>query len=307
MPAIDTAASDRTDRFAEILQRLSDKSVDGYYNPYRKFTWPASLPHDMTWMSDDLVSTYGTSLGDELTQQERYALSCWESINFYSLNVEGIRELLIEVVKRIHTPGFALPSTFFHHFLGEENEHMWFFAEFCLRYGGKIYGRPRPGAVPHGDPRIENLLVFARILLFEEIVDYYNMRMGADEDLHETIRLINQTHHEDESRHIAFGREIVRILYGNLADELAGEQRREIEQYLKRYLIFSLNSFYNPQVYLDAGIPDALGFRERLLADPGRRVVERRIVRKPLTFMVKSGIFADPHLLTIKPASGGLA
>jgi hypothetical protein len=296
MSTIDTTSAGSNARFAEILQRLSDKSVEGYYNPYRRFIWPESLPHDMAWMSDELVSTYGTPFGHDLAENERHALSRWESINFYSLNVEGIRELLIEVVKRIHTPGFSLPSTFFHHFLGEENEHMWFFAEFCRRYAGKIYARPKLSPIPASDPQVENLLVFARILLFEEIVDYYNSWMAADKSLHETIRQINLTHHEDESRHIAFGREMVSLLYSGLVGNLTPEQRQEIEQYLKRYLVFSLNSFYNPQVYIDAKVPDALNFRERVLADPGRRAVERKVLRKPLSFMVKAGIFADERL-----------
>ncbi|WP_372513996.1 diiron oxygenase [Streptantibioticus rubrisoli] len=285
-------------RFVEILQRLVDKSVDGYYNPYREFTWPDSLPDDRMWMSEDLTSTYGTEVEAELSPAERCRLSRWESINFYSMNVEGIRELIIEVMRRIHSRGFEVPSDFFHHFIGEENEHMWFFAEFCLRYGGKIYSGPKLNSIGHKDPRVENFLVFSKILLFEEIVDYYNMRMAADDTLHETIRKVNRVHHEDESRHIAFGRELVGLLYSQLAVDASAEQRRDIEEYLKRYIVFSLRSFYNPQVYRDAGINDPLGFRERLLADPARRDAERKSVRKPMAFMLKAGIFADDLLPT---------
>ena len=88
--------ADRSERFAEIIQRLSDKSIAGYYNPYREMKWPESLPLDMPWMSEDLMSTYGTGLAGELTEEEQHRLSRWESINFYSMNVHGIRELLIE-------------------------------------------------------------------------------------------------------------------------------------------------------------------------------------------------------------------
>ncbi|MCK7626488.1 diiron oxygenase [Streptomyces sp. RS10V-4] len=286
-------------RFAEILKRLVDKSVDGYYNPYREFDWPDALPEQMPWMSEDLMSTYGTQVAEELTIEESQRLSRWESINFYSLNVEGIRELLIEVIKRIHTAGFELPSDFFHHFIGEENEHMWFFAEFCLRYGNKIYSGPKLHSIPHDNAQVENFLVFSRILLFEEIVDFYNMRMAADDSLHETIRKVNRVHHEDESRHIAFGRELVSMLYAELARTMTDQQRQEIEQYLKRYIVFSLRSFYNPQVYRDARIDKPLEFRERLVSDPARRDLERKVVRKPMSFMVKSGIFADDVLPAI--------
>src|SRR5439155_16372831 len=136
---------------------LSAQSIEDYYNPYKTFEWPDSLPENMWWMSPELTTTAGTELDDELDLEQRRRLSRVESINFYSLNVHGIRELLIEVTRRIHTTEFATPSEFFHHFIGEENEHMWFFAEFCLRYGGKIYVQPRGGADTIPASRAESL------------------------------------------------------------------------------------------------------------------------------------------------------
>jgi len=174
---------------------------------------------------------------------------------------------------------------------------MWFFAEFCRRYGGKIY--PTAAALKSTeitDPELENFLVFARILIFEEIVDFYNARMADDPTLHETIRQVNRIHHQDESRHIAFGRELVSLLFGKLRDRLDADALRETETYLKRYLVYSVHSLYSPTVYRDAGVADPLGLRARLLADDGRRVVERKIIRKPLAFLIKSGIFADDRL-----------
>ncbi|GAB2745819.1 diiron oxygenase [Kitasatospora kifunensis] len=294
MNAVDTVASER---FTSILNRLREKSIQDYYNPYQTFDWPASLPLDVPWMTPELASTHGTVVQQELTQTQLLALSRWESLNFYSLNVHGIRELLTEVVNRIHMPGFEIPSDFFHHFIGEENEHMWFFAEFCLRYGGKIYPTAAPfrsGAA--ADVAVEHFLVFARILLFEEIVDHYNLTMADDDSLHETIRQVNRIHHRDESRHIAFGRELVALLYEPLRTSLDPSRLQELEGYLKRYIAYSLQSFYNPQVYRDAGIPDPLGFRRRVIEDPARRDIEKKAVRKPMSFFIKAGIFQNEEL-----------
>jgi hypothetical protein len=296
MTTIDLGA---TDRFIELLARLGEKSTEDYYNPYRTFTWAAELPEDQYWMSPDLVSAYGTEAGAEMTEDQLKRLSRWESINFYSLNVHGIRELLIEVVKRIHMSGFEIPSEFFHHFIGEENEHMWFFAEFCNRYGGKIYSSPSLKLEGSQDAEVENFLVFARILLFEEIVDHFNLRLAEDESLHETIRQVNRVHHHDESRHIAFGRELVTVLYRRFCDRLSAEEQLQLETYLKRYIVFSLHSFYNPAVYRDAGFTDPLGVRSRIMADPVRKAAERKAIRKPMSFFVKSGIFSDSELPAI--------
>ncbi len=287
------------ERLHEILDRLVAMSKQDYYNPYQLFDWPESLPENRYWMSPELVSTYGTSVDAELTEDQRHAISKWESINFYSLNVHGIRELLTEIIGRIHTNGFGATSEYFHHIVGEENEHMWFFATFCLNYGHKIYpsrsflitSDTETGAAAH-------FLVFARLLFFEEIVDFFNKRMGSDETLHPTIRQVNAIHHQDESRHIAFGRQIVALLHERLrAAEPAAELRR-LEDYLKRYLRYSLDSLVSPAVYRDAGIPDPYRFRDRVLADPKHREFERLVLKRTMSFLTSKQIFTDDTVPT---------
>ncbi|MEV8456176.1 diiron oxygenase [Streptomyces sp. NPDC052095] len=283
---------ERSERFQGILGRLSAKSIDDYYNPYRLFEWPDRLPEDMWWMSPELTTTHGTEVAQRIGPEQAHALSRYESINFYSLNVHGIRELLVEVVNRIHTAGFEAPSEFFHHFIGEENEHMWFFAEFCLRYGnGRIYRQPAGAAVtPAASAAVENLLVFARIMIFEELVDHYNSTMAADERLHETIRAINRIHHQDESRHIAFGRELVQLLFAEVRKTATEEELEGISAYLQRYMTHSFESLYHPQVYRDAGLDDPHGVRRELLASPARARAEETTFRKTAKFLRKTGI-----------------
>jgi hypothetical protein len=294
--ALISSVIEKNERFKTILDRLSNMSVEDYYNPYQTFDWPDSLPEDMWWMTPDLTTTYGTEVAAELTQEQLYKLSRYESVNFYSLNVHGIRELLIEVTRRIHTRGFELASEFFHHFIGEENEHMWFFAEFCLRYGGKIYAQPRGGSATIPNSDAESLLVFARVLIFEELVDHFNSKMALDTSLHETIRQVNRIHHQDESRHIAFGRELVSLLYEDLKKTATDEDIAEIERYLKRYLRYSFESLFNPRVYQDAGLVAPLEVRSRLLSAPRRPEFEQQVFRKTLAYFEKAGIFSDRNL-----------
>ncbi|MFY1587901.1 diiron oxygenase [Micromonospora sp. WMMD734] len=283
---------DTSERLREVLNRLSLKSVEDYYNPYQMFEWPQALPERAWWMSPELTTTYDTEVARELSEEQLYRLSKYESLNFYSLNVHGIRELLIEVTRRIHTVEFATPSEFFHHFIGEENEHMWFFAQFCLRYGGKLYKQPRGGAetIPPSDAA--SLLVFARILIFEELVDHFNAKMALDDRLDVTIRKINQIHHQDESRHIAFGRELVRLLFDGFRERATPEELAQVADYLSRYLTYSFESLYNPQVYKDAGIPNPLEVRRRLLDDPRRAEFEAQVFRKTNSFLTRHGLVA---------------
>ncbi|MFH8583678.1 diiron oxygenase [Streptomyces celluloflavus] len=283
----------KDERFQEILERLNRKSVEDYYNPYRMFEWPDSLPENRWWMSPELTTTYGTEVAAELDQEQLYRLSRYESINFYSLNVDGIRDLIIEVTRRIHTRGFEIPSEFFHHFIGEENEHMWFFAEFCQRYGEKIYRQVESSGQDETWPEAASFLVFVRILLFEELVDHFNSTMALDERLHDTIRAVNRIHHQDESRHIAFGRELVSLLFEDLKTKASPERLDEIREYIKRYVNYSFESLFNPQVYRDAGIPEPFAVRRRLLASPRSAEFQQQVLRKPLNFLVKTGILHD--------------
>lgn len=167
---------------------------------------------------------------------------------------------------------------------------MWFFAEFCLRYGPKIYQRPRGGAETIPPKNAESLLVFTRILIFEELVDHFNSKMALDGELHDTIRQINRIHHQDESRH-------------GFREQATDEDLTNISNYLKRYLVFSFESLFNPRVYRDAGLADPLGVRSRALTDPRRSKFEQQVFRKTLAFLVRIGMIGDRDLSAVGSAS----
>jgi hypothetical protein len=286
-----------TDTFGQTINKIVQQSIDNYYNPYQRFEWVDSLVENQWWMSRNLMTVYGTAFEQQFSQEQLKVLSKWESINFYSLNIHGIRELMTEVTKRIHSPGFEAVSSFFHHFLGEENEHMWFFATFCLKYGSKIY--PDMKMVFSKDtyePDIESFLVFARILIFEEIVDFFNIRMGRDDTLHPLIQQINNVHHQDESRHVMFGREIVKHLYYQIREKYVQERLQELENYLKRYIIMSVESLYNPAVYKDAGIPEPYKLRAALLKDPARKSVHQQFLNRIVHFLTKNNIISEDFI-----------
>jgi hypothetical protein len=219
-------------------------------------------------------------------------LSRWESINLYSLIAHGIRELLIEVMRRIHTPGYEIPTPFFHHFIGEENEHMWFFAEFCLRYGGRIYPDRRM-VFPPGERSAEmnNFIVFSQILIFEMIGDYFNAKMAADEGLPETVRAVNRIHHRDESRHIAFGGQLVSALFDEVRRRHSANEIEEVGQYLRGYVDLMIQMLCSRDAYRDAGIPNPVQFRASVMADPGRVPITARITDRTNSFYRRIGLF----------------
>ncbi len=282
--------------FDPAVHRLIDLSINTYYNPYTRFDWPDSLVDEQWWMSPDLLTVFDTPFMDTMSERELMALSKYETLNFYSLNIHGIRELMIEVTRRIHSPGYEHQSEFFHHFIGEENEHMWFFAKFCLKYAGKIYP-DKSVKIDTGTlaPDIANFLVFTRITIFEEIVDFFNSRMAKDESLHPIIQEINAVHHQDESRHIAFGRQLMKQLHSDLSSRHGPEEMLAVGNYVNRYIEASIQSLYNPAVYRDAGIADPYRFRRELLQQPSRQRQHDRYLKRTKEFLDKSGLLPSEN------------
>jgi hypothetical protein len=281
-----------SDTFASAVRRLTEVSVDEYYNPYRTFQWPESIETEGLWMSLDLLSVHGTTAERELSPEQLVELSRWESINLYSLLAHGIRELIIEVTRRIHTPGYEIPTPYFHHFIGEENEHMWFFAEFCLRYGGRLYpDRRMPFPVGERSAEMSNFIVFSQILIFEQIGDYFNAKMARDDTLPKTVREVNRIHHRDETRHIAFGAKIVSALFDEVLSKHSTKEVEEVGEYLRGYIDLMIRSLYSRDAYQDAGIPEPAKFRASVIADPGRAPITSRITNRTNTFYRRIGLF----------------
>jgi hypothetical protein len=281
-----------TQEFFKAVGRLTEASVEDYYNPYRTFQWPEEIKPESLWMSRELLSVHGTAVEPDIPPEQLIELSRWESVNLYSLIAHGIRELLIEVMRRIHTPGYEIPTPYFHHFIGEENEHMWFFAEFCLRYGGRIYPDRRmvfPAA--ERSPEMNNFIVFSQILIFEQIGDFFNARMAADSSLPDTVREVNRIHHRDESRHIAFGGQLVSALFNQVKVHHSADAVREIAGYLRRYIDLIIHMLYSVDAYRDAGFAAPARFRATVLADPARQAVHDRITERTVSFYRRIGLF----------------
>jgi hypothetical protein len=286
-----TTQQDATQRLQEVAAKLSVISRQNTYDPYVLFEWSDSLPVTDYWTAPELMTCYGTPVWDEFTEQQRLTLSRWEAVNFFSLSVHLIRDLIGEVADRIYETRFPGLSDFFHDFISEENKHMWFFATFCLRYGGKLYPSGKMFSAESVDEDVlRDLMVFGRILIAEELCDAFNIRMADDKRLPALVQQINRVHHHDEARHIAFGRQMMRALSERAAATAGQDGLQVVGDYLARYTSVCLQSFYNPAMYADAGIGGGRRLRARLLDDPAREQAHRDLMSKTTTFLERLGL-----------------
>lgn len=240
--------------FAESTKKLCEASRKSFLNPYTYIDWPASMPQEQWYISPEFISIYGTDAYESLRDSEKQKLSFFEAVNFFSLNIHGEKSLVEGLAKRLYARNLQDYTAYLHHFLDEENKHMIYFGGFCERYAGKIY-RDRKMVVPREyEEGEEDFLFFAKVMIFEEIVDYYNVHVSADEQIEPTARKINLIHHLEEARHLVFGRQMVEYLFDKYATMWGPQTTVSVRQYLSDYIIATWKEYYNPDVYKDAGL-----------------------------------------------------
>src|SRR5262245_43955558 len=251
------------------VARLCDSSRTHFSNPHDAVRhWPETIAGDHWFTSPELVSLHGTDRWASLDEVARKRLSFWEAVNFYSLNIHGEKPLVEGLAQRLYRRGSEGIDAYLHHFLDEENKHMVYFGEFCTRYAGRIYPDKKLAFPREYAPGEEDFLFFAKVLIFEELVDVYNVEMSLDSRLHAIARQINTVHHLDEARHLVFGRRLVPELFHRYALGWSADTLQSVRGYLAAYLGATWREYYSPQVYRDAGLAgDPYEIAEEAFAD----------------------------------------
>lgn len=296
-PAADLTRLDDDPVFASRMQQLIRLSRERHVNSFSQIEWPETVPDDEWWLPPELLSVHGTEHADALTEAQLKLLSKWECVNAFSLNVEGERELINLLSARLYAPDLPDIDAYLHHFIDEENKHLWFFGEFCRRYGGKIYSSKKMGiADERFGGEMSFFLLFARIFIFEEIGGYYNVVAGGDPRVSPFVRLIHQIHHADEARHITFGRAVLSRSKEIAFAASAPAEREAAVAHLQRFVRISVEALYQPAMYRDSGIGGGVALRRRLLSHPVRREHHATaLLKRPLKFLEDLGIALEAN------------
>lgn len=265
---------------ATLPLRLAKRSRRNFYNVFEALPWEESLAEDVWWMSPELLTVHGTRHAHSFSESTLKVLSKWETINLFSVFTQGESDLIQAIIERIHQPFLEGCFDYLVHFIDEENKHMWFFSEFCRRYGGKVYPSKKIKSEAFPNAAANDFAAFMRIVVFEEMGDAYNTRVMGDKRVHGLIREIHRIHHQDEAGHLAIGREISLALFERMRDSLSEEEVAHVATYVEKYSWWMLQNVYNPAVYQDAGVPEAYEFRNSLMRDPGRMAVEESMLAR---------------------------
>lgn len=285
-----------TENLEALTHKLCEASQAQYVNPYQELSWPETLEESAWCFSPELLSLYGIPRFDTLPEATQKKLSFWETVNFFSLNIHGERALMEGLAARLYKKAFYPVSAYLHHFLDEENKHMVYFGGFCNRYAGKIYSSRTVTFPRDYAPGELDFLFFAQVMIFEEIVDVYNIKMSQDSRLPEIIREINRYHHRDEARHLSFGRLLVRDLFHQHAEAWPPEVLVRVREQLKHYFLKTWKEFYNPDVYRDCGLEDPYTLMDEAFDSASARKQRRDISAKCMTYLLDTGILEEDPL-----------
>ena len=280
---------------AELAPRLSDASVRKIWDVYSAFDWPETIvPEDQWCMSPELISIYGTDVYEALSDAEKKRLSLYEVINLFSFVLYGERPLISGLMDRMYRKNTRGAITeYLHHFVDEENKHMIMFGMFCNRYAGKIYPEKKivlPREYAKGE---EDVSFFCKVLIVEELGDFYNLKMMSDPTIHPLVARINKVHHIDEARHLSFGREFLHELFDEYRKEWSDEELAVFRNWLGQYLSSSWGDFYNPAVYKDAGLNDGYGIRKMALEHPTCVRFRENASAKLVDYFLEVGLLAE--------------
>ena len=278
------------DTLAEAADRLCASSRRAYQNPYEAIDWPDALERPGWCTSPELISLYATPAWDALGEEARRELSFWEAVNFYSLNLHGEKALMEGLARRLHQPGLEEVTGYLHHFLDEENKHSIWFGTFCRRYAGRVYPDRTVSFPRDHAPGEDDLLFFARVAIFEELVDRYNSAMGRDARLVPVARQINARHHAEETRHLVFGRHVVEHLWARHRRGWSDETVEGVRRHLAGYLVSTWRAYYNPDAYRDAGLAEPHALARQAWEHPATIEHRRTLSGKALGWLADLGV-----------------
>lgn len=285
-----------------LINGVLAKSRGAYKDPSAILNWPATIPDGSPWMSFELLTVNGTGLRDSASEEQLIRLSRFEAIHFFSYLLGGEKDLIRGVIQHMHSDELTDYSELLHYFIAEENAHMYQFWKFCSTYGGKVYRMQKASLERSVDRQVSSFIDFSKILIVEEICDYFHVRMSRDSQLPGIVRDISRYHHSEESRHLGMGKEIVSLLWENLRKRCEKESLAFAESTLAKFRKAALSGLYNAEVYRDADFDQPYSMRESLWSHPGRDKIHREMIRRLEIFFLGLGIdlFSDPFNVQLR-------
>lgn len=257
----DLAASTRDQGTEQVSERLLASAARLSRNALTEIDWSAPMDPTKYGCSPEWSSLYGTAYWDELTTEQRIAVTRHEFASIMNIGI-WFEMILQEMVIRdqylgaYHSPEFQFALTE----IADECRHSIMFAKASEKMVGTSY-KPSKWVGRLGKVfkrTAKNEVAFAGILVAEEVLDVFQRGCMRDDRVLDFIRTVNEIHVLEESRHMKFAREEVREAMVGV-----GWARRQFSAlYISLGAFYIVTSLVQRQAFADAGLDANRAMRE---------------------------------------------
>lgn len=235
------------------LARLLTSSQKLSYDPQTEVDWDTPLDPDHYGLNPEWCTLYGTDLWDEMTQEQRVALTRHEVGSIMSTGIWFemiLQQMLLREQYTADVTGsefqFALTE------IADECRHSLMFARACQSMGVPHYVPARP--VVEAARGLKSLakaeVAYGAILVAEEILDVMQRDWMRGENVLPIVRTTSKIHVVEEARHMKFARHEIR----EHLDGASSLRRRQSAWVIATAAFVIVKSMVNPKVYENVGL-----------------------------------------------------
>ena len=235
------------------LARLLTSSQKLSYDPQTEVDWDTPLDPDHYGLNPEWCTLYGTDLWDEMTQEQRVALTRHDVGSIMSTGIWFEMILQQMLLREQYTADvtssefqFALTE------IADECRHSLMFARACQTMGVPHYVPARPVVeAARGLKTVATAEVaYGAILVAEEILDVMQRDWMRGENVLPIVRTTSKIHVVEEARHMKFARHEIR----EHLDGASSLRRRQSAWVIATAAFVIVKSMVNPKVYENVGL-----------------------------------------------------
>ncbi|MGH3821737.1 MAG: AurF N-oxygenase family protein [Pseudonocardiaceae bacterium] len=276
-------------------QRLLRTSAKHSYDPAVEIDWDAPLRPDRYFIAPHRSSLYGTQLWQQMSEEQRVALTRHELASLYCMGIWFETILMQMLVRHVYDcPSGSAHARYAWTEIADECRHSVMFSRAAEKFGGPDYG---PDWLVRQLGRLiktisNTTLTFGGAIYVEELLDAVQREQMVDESLQPIVQKVSWIHVVEEARHIRYAREETLRQWPRL-----GWLGRAYSRFvLAQMVYFSTTRLIDPRVYAAVGL-DVKEAVAAAAANPHWRQTKQFAARKVIEFFNEVGLIAGPGKL----------
>lgn len=278
----------------DVSERLLESAATLSYDPAVEVDWEAPLPGDLYGLNPEWSTLYGTPLWDEMTPDQKVALTRHEVGSIMSTGIwfEMILQQMVlrdQYVKNPVKPQFRFALTE----IADECRHSIMFARACEKMGVPAYLPARSAIeLARGFKTLATAEVaYGGILVAEEILDVMQRDWMRGEDVLPIVRTTSRIHVVEESRHMKFARQQMRERLRG-----AGPARRQASSVVVATVAaVIITSMVNKDVYAAVGLDTGRAVAA-VRDNAHRKSMMRTSSAHLMSFLSEAGLLTRPAM-----------